>query len=217
MATVCGVEEAGRGPVIGPMVMCGILIDEKDVKRLREIGVKDSKLLTPAMRELLYDQILKIAKSHRIVTVPPEKIDQAVESEGTNLNWLEADISADIINEMKPDKAILDCPSNNPAAYKEYVEKKLEKPDMDIIAEHRADLNYPVVAAASIIAKVVRDKEIGKLKDEHKVDFGSGYPSDKLTMEFLGKYYNKYDFFRKSWQPYKEALKKKSQKKLGEF
>lgn len=215
MATVCGVEEAGRGPVIGPMVMVAVLIEERDIKTLREIGVKDSKLLTPKVRELLYHQILKKVK-HKVVILSPSKIDEAVDSDETNLNWLEADTSAQMINELKPDKAILDCPSNNPDAYKDYVKKKLNL-EVELIVEHKADLNYPVVAAASIVAKVTRDAEIQKLKDEHKVDFGSGYPSDAITVKFLEKNYDKYDFFRKSWQPYKDAVNRQQQRSLDEF
>lgn len=217
MVLVCGVEEAGRGPVIGPMVMVGILLDETEVKKLREMGVKDSKLLTPKARELLFKQIQKAVRKHVILVIPPDEIDEAVESDTTNLNWLEAGKAAEIINELKPEKAIIDCPSPNPPAYTEYIRGKLDNKDMELIVEHRADLNYPVVSAASILAKVARDREIQKLKDEHKVEFGSGYPADPVTKEFVQKYHDKYDFFRKSWQPYKEILKSKGQKKLGDW
>lgn len=88
---------------------------------------------------------------------------------------------------------------------------------MEIKAEFKADRKYLAVGAASIIAKVIRDKEIDKLKKKYNVEFGSGYPSDEVTQNFLKKNYDKYDFFRKSWAPYQNAKNTKSQKNLGEF
>jgi len=90
--------------------------------------------------------------------------------------------------------------------------------DIKIISEHKADENYPVVSAASILAKVTRDEEIEKIKQQIGVNFGSGYPSDETTQRFLEENYDKYpDIFRKTWKSYKNVLKQKSQKGLGEF
>ena len=214
---LAGIEEAGRGPVIGPLVMCGVLVNEKDSEKLRSLGAKDSKLLTPDTRLILYDQIINMIKAFEIVIIPPEKIDQALNSETSNLNKLEGTTSAKIINKLSPDKAILDCPSNNPPAYAEFVKSHLDNKDIELIAEHKADENYPVVSAASILAKVTRDKEIDKLKKKFKVDFGSGYPADERTQEFLKKNYNKYPFFRKTWISYKNVVEGKKQKRLGDF
>ena len=119
-----------------------------------------------------------------------------------------------IINKLKPDKAILDAPSNNIEAYADYVKNKVK---CEILAEHKADANYPVVGAASILAKVTRDREIEKIKEKVGKDIGSGYPSDPITQEFLKKNWNKYDFFRKSWETYKKIAKEKNQSKLGDF
>ena len=161
---VAGIEEAGRGPVIGPMVMVGVLVDEKDFPKLTSIGAKDSKLLTPQTREKIFDQILAMVKKYEIAIISSAKIDEALLSEKSNLNKLEGDTSAMLINLLKPDKAILDCPSNNPEAYADYIKKQLDNKKTRIVAEHKADVNYPVVSAASIIAKVIRDREIEKLK-----------------------------------------------------
>ena len=197
--------------------MCGVVIDQKDTSKLLEIGVKDSKLLTPKQRENLFEKIKKIAKSHEIIIISPEEIDKTLESEDLNLNWLEALTSAKILNKLKPDKAILDCPSNNTKAYSDYVKKNL-KANIDLIVEHKADLKYPVVGAASILAKVTRDREIEKIKKKIRINFGSGYPSDSTTVEFLKKYWNKYpDIFRKTWASYKKVAKLKGQTKIGEF
>lgn len=217
MALICGIDEAGRGPVIGPLVICGVLIDEKDEIKLKNIGVKDSKLLTPTKREDLFEKIKKIVKKYEILIVQPKDVDSFVESDHLNLNWLEANVSAGIINKLSPDKAILDCPSPNTRAYKEYVEKQLEK-NIEVAAEHKADVNYPVVSAASILAKVTRDAEIEKIKKKIGVNFGSGYPSDEVTQDFLKKNWNKYpEIFRKSWSSYKNFSEAKKQKKIDEF
>jgi len=217
MILVCGIDEAGRGPVIGPLVMCGISIDEKKIKKLEEIGVKDSKLLMLKQREDLFTKIKKIVKDFKIVIIEPKKIDQVLESKDMNLNWLEAKTSSEIINLLKPNKAILDCPSVNIKAYSEYV-KKLLKIDVKLIVEHKADLNYVVVGAASILAKVTRDREIEKIKKEIGINIGSGYPSDPTTQKFLSENWNKHSkIFRKSWSSYKNFSEGKKQKKLGDF
>ena len=216
---ICGIDEAGRGPVIGPLVMAGVLIKEKDESKLSDIGVKDSKLLTKQQRNALYDKIIKIVKKYKIIITEPEEIDKAVKGENNlNLNWLEANKSAEIINTLNPEKAIIDCPSNNINKYKDYLSKKIKDKKTELILEHKADLNYPVVAAASILAKVTRDNEIEKIKKKIKVDFGSGYPADPVTREFLEKNHHKYQkIFRKSWSSYSVLENKKKQKKLFDF
>ncbi|MFH1072736.1 MAG: ribonuclease HII [Nanoarchaeota archaeon] len=219
MAILAGIDEAGRGPVIGPMVIAICLIDEKDEFQLKSMGVKDSKLLTPREREKLF-LLIKSMSRNRIMILPPKKIDEAVNAKKFNLNWLEATVSARLINVTKPDKVILDCPSNNIKAYTAYLSKLINpklKDKIKIIAEHKADLHYPIVSAASILAKVTRDKEIQKLKDTYKIDFGSGYPSDPITADFVRKYWNVYPFFRKSWETWKAAAEAQEQKKLGEY
>ncbi len=214
---ILGIDEAGRGPMIGPLVLAATVIDAKDEKKLIEMRVKDSKLLLPRQREELFDQIKEAVAAYRIVAVSPQEIDAAVESEETNLNWLEADHSAALINELKPDKAILDCPSPNIKAYTAYVKKRLTV-KCEIVAEHKADENYPIVSAASILAKVTRDREIAAIKKRIGQEIGSGYPADPITKAFVEKHYQRYpDIFRKSWAPYKALLRKKGQKRLGEF
>jgi ribonuclease HII len=217
MVLLCGIDEAGRGPVIGPLVIAGVVINSDDEKKLAAIGVKDSKLLTPKKREELFDKILKIVKNHEIIVLEPKDIDKTLADSGTNLNWLEADNSAEIINILRPERAILDCPSNNIKEYSEYVRKKLNI-SCELIAEHKADLNHIVVGAASILAKVTRDRKIEEIKKKVGKDIGSGYPADPVTQKFLLENYKKYpDIFRKSWQTYKDVINKKQQKGLGEF
>ena len=213
----CGVEDAGRGPVIGPMVMASCTIKEEDEIKLKVLGVKDSKLLTPQKREELYKAILKTVTDYSIKVVTPLQIDNALKDSKMNLNWLEAKVSADMINDLKPDVSVLDCPSTNIKAYNDYV-KNLVNYETEIISEHKADVNHPIVSAASILAKVTRDKEIQKIKDKLEINFGSGYPSDPLTVDFLEKNYKKYEnIFRKTWASYQRVVKKNAQKSLSEF
>lgn len=218
MTLICGIDEAGRGPVIGPLVIAGVLIDPKDEDRLKNIGVKDSKLLSPIQREDMFESVTKIAKKYKIIIIEPGEIDDVVlnSTKKYNLNWLEADKSIEIINTLKPNKAILDCPSTNTAKYAQYFKDKVPK-TVEIVAEHKADFTYPVVSAASILAKVTRDAEIEKLKKKYNVQFGSGYPSDPRTQQFLAKYWNEYPFFRKSWDSWQKVKEKKAQKGLMDY
>lgn len=216
MGTIAGVEEAGRGPVIGPMVMAIAMIEESKEQELVQWGVKDSKLLLPLQRERIYEKLINHV-TYQTIILTPSDIDSALASPNLNLNWLEARTSAHLINDLKPDKVILDCPSNNIEAYKNYVKQLLDTPPKELIAEHKADVNYPIVSAASIIAKVLRDREIQKLKEQYKVEFGSGYPSDPVTVKFLLGNFDKYPFFRKSWESYKKLVKKQGQRSLDKF
>ena len=212
---IAGIDEAGRGPMIGPLVIGIVCIDEKDEPRLKELGVKDSKLLSPLQRERIAEELRKFCK-YELVKLSPAQIDHAVESEETNLNWLEADTAIGLLNKHRPAKAFIDCPSANPKAYTDYLKAKLNA-KTELVVEHKADFKYLVVGAASILAKVARDAEIEALKKKHGVEFGSGYPADPRTVEFTKKNFDKYDFFRKSWASWKNAAKRESQKKLGGF
>jgi len=218
MGVICGIDEAGRGPVIGPMVVCGVVIDEKDEPKLLSLGAKDSKLLTPKVREILFDQIKEMVADYKIIIISAEEVDHYLNTDELNLNRLEAHKMAEIMNLLNPDKSLLDCPSTNPLEYTEYLRKYVKNKKTEIIAEHKADVKYTVVAAASILAKVTRDREIQKLKDKLGVDFGSGYPSDEKTQKFLKENWDKYpDIFRKTWSSYKRVVAESKQKSLGEF
>jgi len=214
---ICGIDEAGRGPVIGPLVICGVLVDEEGEESLKAINVKDSKLLTPKQREVLFSKIKQIVKKYELIKIEPHEIDMAVDGHaGDNLNWLEAKKSAEIISKLKPDKAILDCPSPNIKAYRERIHELL-KNKTEIVAEHKADVKYPAVSAASILAKVTRDEEIKKLEKKYG-RIGSGYPADPVTKEFLKKNFNNHpEIFRHSWSTMKKAKKSASQSRLENF
>ena len=218
MALVCGIDEARRGPVLGPMVMCGAFIDEENLPKLEKLRPKDSKLLTKEEREQIYPKLINVLKSYKLFIIQPDEIDKAVHGhDGLNLNKLEAHKQADILNEFNPEKAIIDCPSNNIKSYRQQLLKLLKNKKIDLVLEHNAE-RYPLVAAASIIAKVTGDREVEKLKKQIGIDFGSGYMSDPKTVEFLKNNFENYpELFRKSWFPYQELVNKKFQKSLSDF
>jgi len=218
MVLICGIDESRRGPIIGPMVMCGAMVEDTDMLKLVALKPKDSKLLTREEREELYPKLLSALKYYKIIIMQPKEIDKAVKGgDGLNLNRLEAHKQAEILNEFNPEKAIIDCPSNNINSYRIYLKKLLKNKDVDLILEHKAE-RYPLVAAASIIAKVTGDREIENTKKELGIDFGSGYLSDPKTVEFLKNNFENYpDLFRKSWFPYKDLVNQKFQKSLSDF
>jgi ribonuclease HII len=210
-----------KGPVLGPLVMVALAVKEEDQKKLEWLGVKDSKLLSSSVREELFDQIHELAHDFRVEVIEPDAIDLSLREEGTNLNWLEAETSARMVSELNPDRIILDCPSVNIQAYKDYVFGKLSKgvaDNSELIVEHKADMYHITVAAASVIAKVIRDRYVDKIKMDIGVDCGSGYMSDPKTKAFLEKYHEKHaSLFRKGWASFRNVEEAKKQKKLGEF
>ncbi len=211
-----GIDEAGRGPVLGPMVMCGICIDDTEAAELVAMGVKDSKLLSPEKREELFPVIKKKVIDYRIESISSQEIDKSLRT-GTNLNDIEMQMTAKILNSLNYDRAIIDCPSTNIEAYKRELKALLKRP-IELHVEHKADLNHPEVGAASILAKVTRDNEIKKLQEQYDADFGSGYMSDPLTKRFIDENWSKYpELFRHSWSSWKDLKSGKDQKRLGDF
>jgi len=200
------------------MVMCGAVFKEEDVPKLKALGVKDSKLLTPRRRQELFGQIKNLAVKHKIIKLSPKQIDEIVDGpKSSNLNWLEAVTSADLIKALRPDIAILDCPSPNLYAYKKYVMELLDL-NVKIVCSHKADLKYPSVSAASILAKITRDREIEKLKKRVGMNFGSGYPADPNTKHFLEHHLHEFpEIVRHSWMTVKKIKSRKSQSDLGSF
>ena len=213
---ICGVDDAGRGPVIGPLVIVGVLVDEHGLSNLIKIGVKDSKLLSPRRRKRLASEIMKIVRDYKIVKVSPREIDEVVRRGRKlhRLNRLEARVMADIIKELKPDLVYVDASDILPERFGQHIAEELPF-KVEIVSEHKADKKYPVVSAASIIAKVERDREIEKLRKKYG-DFGSGYAADPKTIAFLRKWIEDHDFFpefvRKSWKTVKNLIKEKEDK-----
>jgi ribonuclease HII len=218
MVKIIGIDDAGRGPVLGPMSLAGVMIDsESEQEKIKLLGAKDSKLLTPIQRKKIKDQV-QLTYKYKIVDSEPKEIDDF-----PNLNSLEALKASMIVNHLIKDidekvKVIVDAPSTNASAWGEQLKELILKKDqVEIVSEHKADLNYPVVSAASILAKENREKNIRKLKKELDADFGSGYPADPKTKKFLEENWNNEKFeglIRKSWSTYKKIADKGKQKEL---
>lgn len=220
-----GIDDAGRGPVIGPMVFAGILCDEEQKAKLKLLKVRDSKLLSPKRREFLAREIKKIVTASIVLKIQASEIDSLL-LQRINLNKIEAMKIAEIINILSKNitfaEIIIDCPSNNIKSWQTILEKYIKnKEKLKLRCEHKADAHHLIVSAASILAKVTRDSEVEKIKTKLKVDFGSGYPSDPICIKFLktpqAKELAKQGLVRKSWQTWKREQKKKDQRKLGEF
>ena len=181
---ICGVDDAGRGSMVGPLVIAGVTIDKKNIKKLKSIGVQDSKKLSPKIREILYKKIIEIVDEYYVVRIQPKTIDHNVFKH--KLNHLEAKNMAKVIKKLSPQTAYVDSCDVD---YKRFgKEISLLSTNSKIISRHHADSRFVVVAAASIIAKVSRDKSIHMLKKNY--DLGSGYPSDKTTVNVLKNYYH---------------------------
>ncbi len=212
---VGGVEEAGRGPVVGPMVMAIVVLEKQKIPYLEKIGVKDSKLLSPKQRKNLFQEITKYC-TYEYLIVFPEEIDNALESASMNLNLLEAKITSDLIKKVDVDYVIMDSPSSVPHKHTEVVRNYLKNEEIQLFSEHKADENYVIVGAASIIAKVIRDEEIEKIKKKINYDFGSGYPSDPKTKDFIKKYWDvQPSLFRQTWKTYKKIKNESTQRELN--
>ena len=204
MGKIVGVDDAGRGCIIGPLVVAGVLINEDKIKNLVEVGVKDSKLLSYNMRNSLSSIIKRTADEVNIQRIPVAKIDKYVIHGVKNkkLNYLEALTMGKVVRELDADVYYIDASDVNPNRFGKYVLESSGK-NVKIISVHKADQLYPVVSASSIIAKVERDRAVKRLKKIYG-DFGSGYPSDRKTREFLIRWIKMKGtmppFSRRSWK-----------------
>lgn len=200
MTTIGGIDEAGRGCIVGDLIITGITIEESTLDSWRRVGVKDSKRLSPKRREVLCGLLTKHwGITFHTITIPPPEIDVAVMVH--KLNRLEAVNFAKVADALKADKFYVDSPDRNCTRFSNII-YNLSNSKPDVVAENKADSTYTVVGAASIIAKVTRDREVAKLREKHG-DFGSGYPSDRRTREFLTELVNRTgkipDYCRRSW------------------
>jgi ribonuclease HII len=209
---ICGVDEAGKGSVLGPMVVAGIGVSSEE--RLSDLGVKE--LLSPKERERLYKEIRKRCKV-ATVTIDAQEID-AIRTEMT-MNACVARAHAQVITKLSPTCAYVDACDVNCFRYAEMVRVHLTLP-CEIVSEHHADEKFMVVSAASIVAKVVRDREIIKLAKKYG-EIGSGYPSDPVTIRWLTGYIGEHPspppVARRSWKTVSAILAKKTQRSLMDF
>ncbi len=217
---ICGVDEAGRGPCFGPLVVAGILV-ENDAELVR-IGVNDSKQLTPKKREQLAPQITRFATNYELIVLPAVDIDLLRKT--MTINQLEVFMFSKIIEKLKPDVCYVDAADVNEERFgKDIVSNLTYKPKM--ISKHKADEQYPIVGAASILAKVTRDEHVRKIAKELEprlnIPLGSGYPADPVTKQFLRTWVSQFGtlppYVRESWETCQQLLKNHKTKRLDDF
>ncbi|ABK14570.1 MAG: ribonuclease HII [Methanothrix sp.] len=200
MMLILGVDEAGKGPVIGSMFVAGVVFSEEDIFDLAACGVKDSKLLSPTRRESMERKILSIARESFVLEVTAQQIDDL--RMVMSMNEIMVRAHSRVVSRLQADRAILDAADVNAERFAQRVREVSGKP-IDILAEHNADRKHIVVAAASIIAKVARDRSIRDLEAALGRPLGSGYPSDPATVRFLKEWIEENgdlpSFVRKSW------------------
>jgi ribonuclease HII len=219
---IAGTDDAGRGPIIGPLVIAGVLVTEDRIADLHEMGVRDSKLLSPQARTTLAKKIREIAVKVSIVEAQPKEIDDFVlhGQRLRKLNFLEAKMMGQVTSELMPEELYVDASDVNEERYGqtiiEFLPPELKK--IKIVSKHHADRTYPVVSAASIIAKVRRDEAVEALGREYG-DFGSGYMTDPKTMGFLRNWRRSHEEYppivRLSWKTIKQIEDEYNQSRLG--
>lgn len=197
---ICGGDEAGRGAFVGPLVVAVVSVKKSLMHRLPELGVRDSKMLPKKRREQLYGSIMDLAEDVKFSAISASEINEAMKAR-VSINTLEAKHFAMLLDEMddistfyidSPDvvaekfgvriNALSYSPTFIPGIK---ARKKDSGKAIRIIAEHKADSKYPVVSAASIIAKIHRDHEMERLSRLLDIDLGSGYPSDSTTIDAI--------------------------------
>lgn len=206
---ISGIDEAGKGPVLGPMCVAGVLIQETKIDALSSIGVRDSKLLSPKRREVLAEDIKKIADKYFILEVSPFQIDELRKI--MTMNEIMVLCYSKVLEELRPRHAFVDAADVIAERFGENLRMKYPG-DIMITSEHQADVKYPIVSAASILAKVQRDMLVKQLGENAGYDIGSGYPADPKTIQFLEGWVNEHgslpDFARSSWETSKRILEK---------
>ncbi|MFA5103497.1 MAG: ribonuclease HII [Candidatus Thermoplasmatota archaeon] len=217
---ICGADEAGRGPCFGPLVVAGVLV--QDDSELVKIGVCDSKQLPPKKREQLAPMIQRLASNYELIVMPAADIDDLRKT--MTLNELEVFVYSKIIEKLRPDICYVDAVDVKEERFGRDILSHLSyKPR--IISEHKADERYPVVGAASILAKVTRDEHVRKIAQELepklRIPLGSGYPSDPVTKRFLHTWVSRFGSLpphvRQSWETCQKLIKNQKTKSLDEF
>jgi ribonuclease HII len=176
---VLGIDEAGRGCVLGPLVVAGFLAEGVGDDALRAAGARDSKAITHVKRLAAREKLVALGS-------PDIRPILATEIDEENLNALEERIVVDLVQKWQPDLVIIDAlghPRMIPALI-ERLKARVGASACRWVMEPKADGTYPCCGAASIFAKTTRDAALEPLRAEFG-DFGSGYPSDELTRKWL--------------------------------
>ncbi len=209
---IAGIDEAGKGPVIGPLVVCGAVCDEHTAEMIKDLGVKDSKKLSPQMRREVAKKLKEVV-DYEVIILQPDELDS--EMEDKTINEILKECCAEIISKLNPDVVYLDSFDVKP----ERLESELEGlTGKRIIAMHGGE-REAIVAAASVIAKTTRDEIVEKLKKKYG-DFGSGYASDERTRKWLEERLKEGEIpeiVRKKWKTVEKLRQGLKQRSLSEF
>lgn len=217
-----GIDEAGRGPLLGPLVVAGVVVKDENV--LRELGVRDSKKLTPRRRQRLAERIDDVAERSASVVLSASDIDDGRQRQ--TLNDLELSAFVAVGRRLDVDDYVLDAADTNSERFGRAFGRRLDRsPPAKVLSVHRADALHPVVAAASILAKVERDRHVERigrrLNRVVNLPVGSGYPSDPVTVAFLRAYVDQEEELppevRSTWRPVQELMARRNLRPLNEF
>lgn len=217
---ILGIDEAGRGPVIGSMFIGGFAVEEEKLQEVEDLGVKDSKKLSEKKRERLARELREMGDP-LLKEITADEIDEL--REVMSLNEIELQGFADVIEKADADKIILDLPEPNGDRFIRKIKKELPKrfSNRDFTAEHGADGKFPIVSSASIIAKSARENHVKELHEKYSRDFKSGYPHDQPTIKFLEEYVSENEELppetRRSWSTAERVLKEHGQKGIDDF
>ena len=205
---IAGIDEAGKGPVIGPMCIAGVVADEAGINSLKNLGVKDSKKIAPKKREYLAGQVKRYIDDFYIFEISAQQIDELRKI--MTMNVITVTGFSRVLENLHPDKVFLDAADVKADRFGRQVRDTYSQKypegakQLMVVSQHKADDTYPVVAAASILAKVRRDEIVGEMREEIGIDFGSGYPSDPKTKQFLSDWAKEHgslpDIVRHSWK-----------------
>jgi ribonuclease H, mammalian HI/archaeal HII subfamily len=210
----CGIDEAGRGSVMGPLVVGSVYCESDET--LIKIGVKDSKKLTPSSRERMYELIRSEYRTSVVIASAAE-IDER--RKAMTLNVIELEMFVEAARVTPVSVVYADCPDVNETGFARMMSSRLK--DVRIVAKHKADDIFPVVSAASIIAKVTRDRMISDIEEEFGTAIGSGYPSDTVTMEFIEKWIKENGsppkHTRCSWEPVRQLMTVSKNTKISDW
>ncbi len=185
-------------------MVAGVSIEPSRISQLKELGVRDSKTLSARRRESLYPQIIDMAEHVHWTCISSKEIDRVVLTGRRlrKLNYLEAVYFARVIDALGAPRVTVDASDVVPERFRDDIVANLGK-RCEVTAFHKADRDFPAVSAASIIAKVERDRAVARLREENG-DFGSGYPSDPITRAFfidrMGRGEPLPGYVRKSWK-----------------
>jgi len=174
---ISGIDEAGRGPILSSMIIAIASISAEKEPKLVELGITDSKKLTRGRREELFPQIQEMCK-YQITEITAAQLNKRMGEE--SLNVIEATAMGELAASF-PGRIYIDLPERNAAKFIE----KAKLVGRDVVAEHKADLTYPIVGAASILAKVTRDRLVAELAERIGEEIGSGYTSDARTINAI--------------------------------